>query len=171
VAALGAPSDPGLDAALGRDGAARLREAMWARARRWAAAVAGGGRYEATSLDAAIAAVHDHDGPVLLAAPDVPALDEAVAAVALEDLAAGCQVVIGLGHDARPYLVGLPRPDPALLEVATADFTRGMLPAFAESGLLVGMLAPHRRLASAADVRALAIDPLTPRDLLAVVRA
>jgi hypothetical protein len=41
---------------------------------------------------------------------------------------------------------------------------------FADSGLTVGMLAHHRRLATAADARAFALDPLTPPDLAALLR-
>jgi hypothetical protein len=165
VDALAAPHDPGLAALVGATDAARVAEALRARARRWAAAVAPDRAYEATSLHAAAAAVHGHDGPLLLAAPDVPALDVAVARTALDDLAAGCDVVVGVAHDALPYLVGLPRPDDDLLELAAAGFSGGILPAFGERGLTLGMLAHHRRLATAADARAFALDPLTPPDL------
>ena len=114
VAGLGAPADPSLDAALGEDGARRLRAALAARARRWAAAAAPGRAWEATSLDAAGAALaaHGHDGPVLLAAPDVPGLDAALVADVLGDLADGVLVTVGASHDGSPYLVGLARPDP-----------------------------------------------------------
>jgi hypothetical protein len=115
--------------------------------------------------------VHGHDGPLLLAAPDVPALDVAVARVALEDLAEGCDVVVGVAHYALPYLVALPRLDDRLLELAAAGFTGGILPVFAEAGVTLGMLAHHRRLASAADARAFALDPLTPPDLAALLPA
>jgi hypothetical protein len=169
VEALAARPDPGLAALLGASDAALIAEALWARARRWAAAVAPDRAYEATSLAAAAAAVHDHDGPVLLAAPDVPALDIAVARVALADLAAGCDVVVGVAHDALPYLVGLPRLDDDLLELAAAGFSGGILPAFGERGLTLGMLAHHRRLTTAADARAFALDPLTPADLAALL--
>jgi hypothetical protein len=152
---------PGTAEAIG----AQLR----ARARRWAAAVAPDRAYEATSLNAAAAALHGHEGPVLLAAPDVPALDEAVARVALEDLTAGCDVVVGVAHDALPYLVALPRLDDDLLELAVAGFAGGILPAFGERGVTLGMLAHHRRLATAGDARAFALDPLTPPDLAALL--
>ena len=169
VEALAAAPDPALDALLGTEAAGRLRSALRARARRWASAVAGGNAYEATSLAAAAAAVHGHVGPLLLAAPDVPALDEAVAGVALADLAEGCDLVLGVTHDALPYLVGLPRRDDALVELAVAGFAGGILPAFSDRGLTLGMLAHHRRLASAADARAFALDPLTPPDLAALL--
>ncbi|HEU4979361.1 MAG TPA: hypothetical protein VFT42_10730, partial [Solirubrobacteraceae bacterium] len=71
---LAAAPDPALGALLGEAVAERLEVEMAARARRWAAAVAPGRAFEATSFAAAEAAVHGHDGPLLLAAPDVPAL-------------------------------------------------------------------------------------------------
>jgi hypothetical protein len=169
VDALAAPADPGLAALVGPDDAARIAEALRARARRWAAAVAPDRAYEATSLDAAVAAIHGHAGPVLLAAPDVPALDVALAQTALDDLAAGCDVVVGVAHDALPYLVAVPRLDDDLLEVASEGFSGGILPAFGERGLTLGMLAHHRRLTTAADARAFALDPLTPPDLAALL--
>ena len=143
---------------------------MRARARRWAAAVAPGHAYEATSLGAAAAAVHGHAGPLLLAAPDVPALDLELARVALDDLAEGCDVVVGVAHDALPYLIALPRPDDALAELAAAGFAGGILPVFADRGLTLGMLPHHRRLASVQDARAYAVDPLTAPDVAELLR-
>ncbi len=169
VEALAGPPDPELATLLGEERAGRLAAELRARARRWAAAVAPGNAYEATSVAAAAAAVHGHTGPLLLAAPDVPALDEAVARVALDDLAAGCDVVVGVAHDALPYLVALPRPDDELLELAASGFVGGVLQKFGEMGLTLGMLAHHRRLSSAADVRAFALDPMTPPDLAAIL--
>jgi len=170
VASLAAPHDPALDELLGADAAQALRAELAARARRWAAAVAPDRAFEATSLAAAEAALHGHGGPVLLAAPDVPALDERLASQALADLAAGCDVVVGAAHDARPFIVAVPRPDADLLALVEETFAGGVLTAFAERGLTIGMLRHERRLASAADARALAIDPLAPPDLAALVR-
>jgi hypothetical protein len=170
VGSLGAPHDPGLDELLGADGARELRAALAARARRWAAAVAPDRAFEATTLGAAEAALSGHDGPVLLAAPDVPALDPALARTALEDLAAGCEIALGAAHDARPYILAVPRPDPGLMALVERSLGGGVLGAFAERGVTLGMLRHERRLASAADARALAIDPLAPADLAALVR-
>jgi hypothetical protein len=171
VGSLGAPSDPGLDKLLGVEGAAALRAELAARARRWAAAVAPGLAFEATTLGAAEAALTGHDGPVLLAAPDVPALDERLARTALDDLAAGCDIALGAAHDARPYILAVPRLDPELLALVERSLEGGVLGAFAECGVTLGMLRHERRLTSAADARALAIDPLAPPDLAALVRA
>jgi hypothetical protein len=170
VSALGAPLDPGLDELLGADGAREVRAALAARARRWAAAVAPDRAFEATTLGAAEAALAGHQGPVLLAAPDVPALDPALARTALEDLAAGCDIALGAAHDARPYILAVPRPDPGLMALVERSLDGGVLGAFAERGVTLGMLRHERRLASAADARALAIDPLAPADLAALVR-
>ena len=170
VGALGAPQDPELDRLLGADGAQRLRAELAARARRWAAAAAPGHAFEASTLAAAQAALHGHVGPVLLAAPDVPGLDARVAAAALEDLALGCDVVVGVAHDARPYVIAVPDVDSELTELVEGSFDGGVLTAFAERGLTLGMVRHERRLASAADARALVIDPLAPPDLAALVR-
>jgi hypothetical protein len=170
VGSLAAPDDPALDELLGADGARALRAELAAHARRWAAEVAPGRCFEATTLGAAEAALHGHDGPVLLAAPDVPALDQRLARAALDDLAAGCDIVLGAAHDARPYILAVARPDPELLAVVERSLEGGILGAFAEGGVTLGMLRHERRLSSPGDARALAIDPLAPSDLAALVR-
>jgi hypothetical protein len=171
VGALGAPADAELDALLGADGAHEVRRALAARARRWAAAVAPGDAFEATTVEAAQAALHEHRGPILLAAPDVPGLDADVARAALDDLAAGCDVAVGVAHDARPYVIAAPSAESELLELVSASFASGVLNAFADRGLTLGMLRHERRLSSAADARALAVDPLAPAELAALLRA
>ena len=170
VGSLAAPDDPGLDERLGADGAQALRSELAARARRWAADVAPGRAYEATTLGAAEAALAGHEGPVLLASADVPALDARLARAALDDLAAGCDIVLGAAHDGRPYILAVPRADPELLALVERSLAGGILGAFAERGVTLGMLRHERRLASAGDARALAIDPFAPADLAALVR-
>jgi hypothetical protein len=90
---------------------------------------------------------------------------------ALDDLAAGCDVVFGVAHDALPYILAVPRLDHELLALVEGSYRDGVLAAFANRGIVLGMLRHERRLASAADARALAIDPLAPADLVAVVRS
>jgi hypothetical protein len=117
-----------------------------------------------------------HAGGVLLVAPDVPGLDEALARAALDDLACGCGVVLGAAHDAKPYLVGLARLTEAGLALADGGFEGGVLAAVAraQAGLpdagILGLLRSERRLVSAGDVRALALDPLAPAELAALLR-
>ncbi len=89
---------------------------------------------------------------------------------ALDDLAAGCDVVFGVAHDALPYILAVPRLDHELLALVEGSYRAGVLAAFADRGVVLGMLRHERRLASAADARALAIDPLAPADLAAIVR-
>ena len=100
----------------------------------------------------------------------MPALDARLAVTALEDLAAGCDIVLGAAHDARPYILAVARPDPALMALVERSLDGGVLGAFAERGVTLGMLRHERRLASAADARALAIDPFAPPDLAALLR-
>ena len=171
VGSLGAPHDPGLDELLGADGARELRTALArpraALGRRGGAAArlrgdhprrGGGRRGPATTA------------PSCSPPPTSPRLTPRWRARRLEDLAAGCDIALGAAHDARPYLLAVPRPDPALLALVERSLDGGVLGAFAERGVTLGMLRHERRLASAADARALAIDPLAPPDLAALVR-
>jgi hypothetical protein len=91
-------------------------------------------------------------------------------AAALDDLEQGADVAVGVAHDARPYLIAVPRPDPRLLELVEAGFEDGVLGAFAGRGLELGLLRSERRLTSAADARALALDPLAPPELADPIR-
>ena len=100
----------------------------------------------------------------------MPALDARLARAALDDLAAGCDIAVGAAHDARPYILAIPRPAPELIALVERSFDGGVLGAFAERGVTLGMLRHERRLASAADARALAIDPSAPPELAALVR-
>jgi hypothetical protein len=106
---------------------------------------------------------------VLLAAPDVPGLDQRVVRDALDDLAEGCDVAVGAAHDARPYLIALSSPRQELLDLAQESFGGGLLSAFADRGLVLGLLRSERRLTSAADVRAMAADPRAPAELVALL--
>jgi CTP:molybdopterin cytidylyltransferase MocA len=163
---LAAPADPGLDRAAGAGAAQDLRSETRAIARRWAARIAPGRAYEATSAAAAVAALGDHAGPVVLVAPDVPALGDAHAADVLADLRAGAGVIVGSAHDGRPYLVAFADAPPAVLERA-GDGWEALMAAAAERGLSVAMIRHERRLVSAGDARALALDPLAPPALVA----
>ncbi len=163
---LAAPYDPGLDAAVGPGAAQRLRRELRAIARRWAASVAPDRSFEATSADAALLALDGHGGPVLLVAPDVPWLADVHASAALGDLRDGVGVVVGSGHDARPFIVGLAAPDPALVSLAHGPLEQ-IFAHVRERDLAISMLRHERRLTTASDARALALDPLAPAALIA----
>jgi Uncharacterized protein conserved in bacteria (DUF2064) len=163
--ALAGPADPELDRMLGAPRAAELREALHTRAGRWAQEVAPGRAFAAASVADVRRLLAGHDGPVLLAAPDVPGLDAAVAAAALDDLGHGVDVVLGAAHDARPYLVALARPEPELLGLVEASF-EDVVAALARRQTPLGMLRAERRLRSVADARALALDPVAPPELV-----
>jgi len=169
LGALAGPRDPGLDRLLGAERAGALRDEVAAMARRWAAQAAPGNAYEATSTAAAQAALSGHEGPVVLAAPDVPGLDQRLVADALDDLAAGCDLAIGSAHDARPYILAVSELRPDLLELIDTPFETGLLAGFADRGIAFGMLRSERRLASTGDARALALDPLAPAELRALL--
>ncbi len=168
--ALGAPTDPELDRAVGPGAAQRLRRELRAVARRWAAGLAPGRAFEATSGAAAAVALGGHAGSVVLVAPDIPALGPAHARSVLEDLAAGTGLAIGSAHDGRPYLIVLGAFDADLVERAGEGW-EALMAAAAERELGVAMLRPERRLATAADARALALDPLAPAGLVAQLGA
>ena len=57
------------------------------------------------------------------------------------------------------------------MAIGARGFEGGLLPAFADHDVVVGMLAPHRRLTSAADARAFALDPMTDPALAGLLRA
>jgi hypothetical protein len=163
--ALGAPADPELDRVVGAGAAQRLRAELRAIARRWVAELAPGNAFEATSPAAAAVALHDHDGAVVLVAPDIPGLGPEHVRSVLDDLAQGTQLAVGSAHDARPYLVVLASADPDLIERA-GDGWEALMGLASERGLTLAMLRPERRLVSPGDARALRLDPLAPVTLL-----
>lgn len=170
VADLAAPADAGLDTVLGAGVAQRLRRALVACARRWAATAAPDRAWETTSLDAARVALreHGHAGPVILAAPDVPRLDATLVADIMDDLAHGVAVTLGASHDGSPYVTGLVRADDDLFRLVARESHRDALfAALVQRGVPLGLLRSERRLSSPSDARALAIDPLAPDDLAA----
>ena len=93
---------------------------------------------------------------------------------ALEDLAEGCDISVGPVFDGGFYLLALARPLPELFGSAALDWSGpdALGAAFAaaqEAGLTVGMLRAERGLRSPGDVRAALADPLTDRELRALL--
>jgi hypothetical protein len=170
LGSLAAPEDPALDDLLGTVAVAALRRELVRRACRWAATVAPGLAFEATTPGAALAALAEHEGPVLLVAPDVPALDARLAEAALADLAGGAAMTFGPATDGSFFLVGLPRADDAMVEAVEGGFDAATARARAE-GSELAMLRSERRLVSPADARALAADPRAPLELSVLLSA
>ena len=161
LAALAARPDDALDPV--------LRAAVAEHAAAWAARV--GRPLAAETFDELDALLAGHDGRVLLVSPDVPRLDDALAASALADLDAGCVLSFAPATDARPYLIALAAASPELLALFHGVRKRDVI--FAEATRLgeVGLLRSERRLVTPEDARALALDPLAPPALLALARA
>jgi hypothetical protein len=115
-------------------------------------------------------ALGDHAGPVLLVAPDVPRLDDALAEAVLGDLSAGCALSFAPATDSRPYLLALAQASSqSLALVGARDRHReAVFAAAMELGGDVGLLRSERRVVTPRDARALAIDPIVPADLRAL---
>jgi hypothetical protein len=176
--AAGAPAE-GLTSLLGADRAAELDRVLLARAKRWAAEVAGPDKVVSSGKSR----VHDvltqlfaaGDGPVLLAWPELVTWRPGHAEGALEDLEDGCAASFGPMFDGGFYLVAVAQPIAALQEL-TDDAWRSSDPialaagAAREAELAIGLLRTERGLRKPADVRALLADPLLDRELRALLR-
>jgi uncharacterized protein len=115
-------------------------------------------------------------GPVVLIGVDTPQLDPAVGRQALEDLADGCDVTLGPAEDGGWYLVGLTEPHPEIFALPTEtwggpEVLQRTLALAHEAGLSIGMLRGERDLDEEGDVRAFLADPLTPPEVVAVLRS
>jgi glycosyltransferase A (GT-A) superfamily protein (DUF2064 family) len=120
--------------------------------------------------DAAARVFSRHDGPLLIAWPDLPNLRPEHAKAALTDLGSGCDVVLGPSVDGGFYLIGITRPLPRLFGLPEQAWrspdamTVGMAAA-REAGLEVGILRVERALHRPDDVRAALADPLLPAEI------
>jgi hypothetical protein len=115
-----------------------------------------------------------HDGPLLIVWPDLPRLRQELARSALDDLAAGCDVVLGPAIDGGFYLIGIDRPLPKLFGLPenawrSPDAMTIGLAAARDAGLEVGLLRAERALHRPADVRAALADPLLPAEVARVL--
>ena len=164
--ALAAPPDPGLDTAVGAGAAQRLRRELRAIARRWVAALAPGRAFEANSAGAASAALDGHAGRSCSSRPTSRGSPAPRRRGARRSRPTGIELSSAPRHDARPYLVALAANEPELIELAGGPL-EALFRAAAERDLAMSMIRHERRLASAADARALALDPLSPPALVA----
>jgi uncharacterized protein len=125
--------------------------------------------------DAAARVFTQGERPLLIVWPDLPRLRPEHAAAALEDLEAGCDVVLGPVVDGGLYLIGIAHPVPKLFALPEQSW-RGRdvmmiaLSAVREAGLELGILRAERALHRPADVRAALADPLLPDGLAKILR-
>ena len=193
-----------LEPVLGREGCIELQAALIAQAATWAREVGAGAPHVAHEppdagaelrrlvgpdavlfpqngegiagrlADASARVLTRSGGPLLIVWPDLPQLRVAHATAALDDLASGCDVVLGPAIDGGLYLVGIPRPLPelfALPEHAWRNDVMGVaLSAIRDVGFEVGILRAERALHRPADVRAALADPVLPADVAAILR-
>lgn len=183
-----------LEPILGRAGCARLQAALVTRAARWARAVAHTDAWVAFDppdaegelaslvgpgvrlvpqvpgdlgqrIAAAASLIHSaRPGPVLVVGCDVPALAPHHARAALDDLAQGCQVVVGPALDGGYYLLAVQEDRPELFDLPTEAWGGPEVLALTldrAPGLSIGLLRAERDLDTPDDVRAALADPLT----------
>jgi glycosyltransferase A (GT-A) superfamily protein (DUF2064 family) len=193
-----------LEPLLGADGALALHTALLLRAIGWARAVADGRVYvayepadaqgelrtllgqpatyfpqsgEGIASRTAAACAHVFaagDRPLLLLWPDLARLGPEHAAAALDDLGAGCDIVLGPVFDGGLYLIGVARPVPALFALPekawrSPDLVTQAVAAAHGAGLNVGLLRAERALHRPADARAALADPLLPAQLARIL--
>jgi uncharacterized protein len=124
--------------------------------------------------DASARALARAGGPLLIVWPDLPRFRRDHASAALDDLNAGCDVVLGPAIDGGVYLVGIARPLPELFALPEQawrhDAMAIALTAIRDVGFEVGILRAERALHRPADIRAALADPLLPGDVAAILR-
>jgi glycosyltransferase A (GT-A) superfamily protein (DUF2064 family) len=114
-------------------------------------------------------------GPLLIVWPDLPRLQRLHGQAALDDLEAGCDVVLGPVCDGGLYMVGISHPMSKLFKLPEstwrgADAMSLALAAANDAGLHVGVLRVERALHRPADVRAVLADPTLPDAIARVLR-
>jgi len=156
-----------------------LEDRLRARAQGWGREV-GGERFAEAGQAERLADAVGHrlagQGPPLLVVwPVLARLRRFHATAALDDLAAGCDLVLGPTTDGGLYLLGLARPLPAgvlgqfetrpLVDDAVGTGARVAL----KHGLEIGLLRAERPLCTPADWRAARVDPTTPAEITALL--
>jgi glycosyltransferase A (GT-A) superfamily protein (DUF2064 family) len=125
--------------------------------------------------DAAARVFARGNGPVLIVWPDLPRMRPQQATAALDDLRAGCDVVLGPVIDGGFYLIGIARPLPQLFSLPeqawrSPDVMTVAFAAAREAHLEVGVLRSERALHRPADVRAALADPILPEPMARLLR-
>lgn len=126
--------------------------------------------------DAAARVFSRASGPLLIVWPDLPQLRRDHATGAIDDLGAGCDVVLGPVISGGFYLIGMPRPLPKLFALPeqiwrSRDVMALAITAARNADAEVGILRAERALHRPADVRAALADPLLPDAVGRVLRA
>lgn len=116
------------------------------------------------------------NGPLMIVWPDLPRLRPEHATGALDDLADGCDVVLGPVIDGGFYLIGISRPQPDLFGLPesvwrSSDAMTLAIAAARDAGLEIGLLRAERGLQRPADVRAALADPLLPDQIRRILLA
>jgi hypothetical protein len=124
--------------------------------------------------DAAARVYVHHNGPLLIVWPDLPRLRAGHSTAALDDLEAGCDVVLGPAIDGGFYMIGISRPMPKLFALPedawrSPDVMTVGLAAARDAGLELGLLRVERALHRPGDVRAALADPLLPADVAQIL--
>ncbi len=83
-------------------------------------------------------------------------------------MAAGVAFSSAPALDGRPFLIAIGSLDPALLDLVREPF-ESVVAAIVERDGELGMIRPERRLATLADAHALLADPMTPREIAAIL--
>jgi glycosyltransferase A (GT-A) superfamily protein (DUF2064 family) len=126
--------------------------------------------------DAAARIFARHSGPLLIVWPDLPRLRIDHARAALDDLGAGCDVVLGPALEGGFYLIAINRPLPKLFALPERAWRSPDVMVLAAAsvraaGLELGILRAERPLHRPSDVRAALADPLLPDEVAHLLRA
>jgi glycosyltransferase A (GT-A) superfamily protein (DUF2064 family) len=113
--------------------------------------------------------------PLVIVWPDLPQLRPEHARAALDDLQAGCDLVLGPVIDGGLYLIALRRPLPKLFALPeqvwrSPDIMAIGMGAVRDAGLEIGILRAERALHRPADVRAALADPTLPDAVARLLR-
>jgi glycosyltransferase A (GT-A) superfamily protein (DUF2064 family) len=124
--------------------------------------------------DAAARVFARHAGPLLIVWPDLSRFRLDHARAALDDLSAGCDVVLGPALEGGFYLIGINRPLPKLFALPeqawrSPDAMALALAAVRAAGLELGVLRAERPLHRPADIRAALADPLLPEEVARIL--